>query len=498
MEQVRTRVYFALLGLSEVVMDDKRFDWFPVLQSSALEPLMEDLSSCAMETYVGKGLSSIGANPAKRNMDLRSIATHFISALYQAQIRVAGNQYKVSVPRGKGDYDTKDRGIQTDSKIRYSYNYVTRVFECLKSLGWVDVTDHEVKKHHTLIHPAGRLAEVFKEVGYVWQPALQLPEELLVRLSDVVRDKNHRPKRNKKGETKRKPLEFEETDSVRAHRSVLYGINSYVVRHCITLALNDRELAELEEEQAKNQEYKKYRYVDFFQTQLVRSFSRGSFEKGGRFYRGWWQNILSGYRRYILIDGVRTVEVDFCNMSLRMLYAQSKIDYPDDVDAYDFGLDNWKKKDDPRRPVIKEFVNALLNDEDEVYKLKAEDKEVLGGLDHDHMMNLLKQIHPRIFDIILKGGGQFIQNLDSQIAQEILLVLLRENITCLPIHDSFIVQYQHADRLVEVMEAVFLKQLGKRGVVEITEGKSNGELDEDSVMSKFLKSWKDHELSEKK
>ena len=112
------------------------------------------------------------------------------------------------------------------------------------------------------------------------------------------------------------------------------------------------------------------------------------------------------------------------------------------------------------------------------------------------MMNLLKQTHPIIFDKILEGGGQLIQNLDSQIAQQILLILLRENITCLPIHDSFIVQYQHADRLVDVMETVFLEKLGKRGVVERTEGKLNREVDDDSIMGKFLQSWKDHELGE--
>jgi hypothetical protein len=160
-------------------------------------------------------------------------------------------------------------------------------------------------------------------------------------------------------------------------------------------------------------------------------------------------------------------------------------------------LDNWKKKDDPRREVIKKFVNALLNDEDKVYKLKAKDKKVLGGLDYDHMMNLLKQTHPLIFDKIREGRGQFIENLDSQIAQDVLLILLRENIICLPIHDSFIVQYQHSDRLVEVMETVFLEKLGKRGVVERTEGKLNRDLNDDSIMGKFLQSWKDHELGER-
>jgi hypothetical protein len=96
--------------------------------------------------------------------------------------------------------------------------------------------------------------------------------------------------------------------------------------------------------------------------------------------------------------------------------------------------------------------------------------------------------YTRMFDKILAGGGQFIQNLDSQIAQQILLILLREQITCLPIHDSFIVQYQHADRLVEAMGTVFIEHLSKRGVVETTEGKSNRELDGDSIMGKFLQS----------
>ena len=479
-----------------MTISDRRFDWFARLESHSLEPLIEELTIRAKEACVVEGGSTRGVNILKRNAAIDAIAVHFISALYQTQAPGSASQYKVGVPMWTGNYKAKDGGPLNAKKIRYSHTYVKIVFECLKSLGWVDVTEHLVKKHHTLMQPAGHLAWVVKEVGYVWHKVDPHSEQWLIKLSDVKRVQSGRSIRNKKGKTEKVSVPVETIGSVPAHRSTLYEINSHLVRHCITLALNDRELEELEEKQAENVKKLQYKCVDFFQTQLICTFSRGSFDKGGRFYHGWWQNILSDYRRYILIDGVRTVEVDFCNMSLRMLYAQSDIDYPDNVDAYDFGLDNWKKKYDPRREVIKKFVNALLNDEDKVYKLKAKDKKVLGGLDHDHMMNLLKQTHPLIFDKILEGDGQFIQNLDSQIAQQILLILLRENITCLPIHDSFIVQYQHADRLVDVMETVFLEKLGKRGVVERTEGKLNRELDDDSIMGKFLQSWKDHELGE--
>ncbi|MEC8118454.1 MAG: hypothetical protein VX132_01120 [Actinomycetota bacterium] len=43
--------------------------------------------------------------------------------------------------------------------------------------------------------------------------------------------------------------------------------------------------------------------INFYQTQIVRIYARGQTNKGGRFYRGWWQHVLSAVRRHILIDG---------------------------------------------------------------------------------------------------------------------------------------------------------------------------------------------------
>jgi hypothetical protein len=42
--------------------------------------------------------------------------------------------------------------------------------------------------------------------------------------------------------------------------------------------------------------------IDLSKRTLTRMFTNGSFEEGGRFYRGWWQNVPSEYRKFITID----------------------------------------------------------------------------------------------------------------------------------------------------------------------------------------------------
>tara|TARA_R110000744_G_scaffold149474_2_gene262622 strand:+ start:48 stop:1496 length:1449 start_codon:yes stop_codon:yes gene_type:complete len=474
------------------VMNDNRFDWFARLGADFVPDFVAQLVDSAVESYSESEKSGKGVNLHARNAAFYEIASQIVSALYQSQTPLADGMYKVSVPKGAGNYNQGLDGELDAKKIRFSFRYVTQVLECLKQLGWVKVTEHVINKHHTLIAPYGKLAREFKRIGYVWHPSAPKPEVLLVELKDVVRDKNGKAKRNKKGKTKKISLKVKSTEATISKRSALYTINTNLVQHCYSLDLNDAELEKFEAKQAIKLKVD-YKCVDFFQIQLYRIFSRGSYEKGGRFYRGWWQNILSDYRKHILIDGVRTVEVDYCNMSIRMLYAKIDHEYPIGLDAYSLGLPNWEGKQDPRRKIIKQFINALLNDEDGVYKLKKKDVQILG-LDHEQMLALVKKVHGPIFDLITAGGGQGIQYEDSQITQDIILELLNDNITCLPVHDSFIVQHQHADSLVAVMKSVFKKRLGVYGVVDMVEGHRNIQIDSDSVMGKFLQAWKDHDF----
>ncbi|KRB79935.1 hypothetical protein [Noviherbaspirillum sp. Root189] len=89
---------------------------------------------------------------------------------------------------------------------------------------------------------------------------------------------------------------------------------------------------------------------------LVRIFNNNSFSQGGRFYRGWWQNMESEYRPFISINGKQTVEIDFSGLHIRMLYAKLGIDYQDDPYIID-GV----AKNSPQRKMLKTALLTMLN-----------------------------------------------------------------------------------------------------------------------------------------
>ena len=78
--------------------------------------------------------------------------------------------------------------------------------------------------------------------------------------------------------------------------------------------------------------------IDFSRRTLVRIFSNGSFKEGGRFYRGWWQNVPSGYRKNITIDSKKTCEYDFSQLNPHMIYFAHNYEMGTE-DAYDRVLD---------------------------------------------------------------------------------------------------------------------------------------------------------------
>jgi len=233
-----------------------------------------------------------------------------------------------------------------------------------------------------------------------------------------------------------------------------------------------------------------HRYLDFAQVQMTRIFARGSMNKGGRFYQPWWQNMLSSYRKYILIDGESTVECDFTAMSLSQLYAKEGITYTKGEDPYDLGLPNWLGPKDERRGAIKKFVNALLNDEDSIYELRAKQSRIVDGLTHDQLFKLLCSKHPDITHYMDQKIGLQLHCEDSSIADVIMSFCNKSGIVALPVHDSFIVKKTHEGELIQIMTRAFQGQYSSSGFVAIyVEQGIDQQLDQGSIMGKYLKSW---------
>ena len=184
-------------------------------------------------------------------------------------------------------------------------------------------------------------------------------------------------------------------------------------------------------------------------------------DRGGRLYGGWWQTIPKDDRRFITINGRPTVEVDFSEIHPTMLYLLDGQSAPERI--YDLGL--TREGDPPynpqvephksRRKIIKTFVNALINDErHQTHKLSKSRAKKLG-LSHEELKELVLQKHPVIAKALGSDIGVYLQYLDSEIAVRVLVQLMEQGITALPIHDSFCVQEEFVPELEAAMQHAY-------------------------------------------
>ena len=136
-------------------------------------------------------------------------------------------------------------------------------------------------------------------------------------------------------------------------RDNLNIINDCLKRHWSDLYLSDDEWEKLQRSLVGNKKYD-YTPIRLHRQTIRRIFNSTSFDTGGRFYGGWWQNIPSAYRGLITIDGKRTAEFDYGRLHPTMLYAKKGLTLSED--AYDIGVG----KGDEHRDVIKQLFNAMV------------------------------------------------------------------------------------------------------------------------------------------
>ncbi|MEC9076555.1 MAG: hypothetical protein VX907_01345 [Pseudomonadota bacterium] len=54
---------------------------------------------------------------------------------------------------------------------------------------------------------------------------------------------------------------------------------------------------------------------------------------------------------------------------MRLPYASEGVELDLNTDVYNLGFDDWMEETDPKRPIIKPYVDAVLNDENECFKV---------------------------------------------------------------------------------------------------------------------------------
>ena len=115
----------------------------------------------------------------------------------------------------------------------------------------------------------------------------------------------------------KKQVEYLETPAVTEMRDNLRLINSCLAKHYPDIRIKDDDWIVLQKRIMADPDK---RPIDLTRRMLVRIFSNGRFDHGGRFYRGWWENVPSEYRKYITIDSKQTNDFDYSQLNPHMVY----------------------------------------------------------------------------------------------------------------------------------------------------------------------------------
>ena len=204
--------------------------------------------------------------------------------------------------------------------------------------------------------------------------------------------------------------------------------------------------------------------VDTSQRVLRRVFNNGSFEEGGRLYGGFWQNMKKEDREdCLLIDGEPLVELDYGQMSVNLLYGLAKTK-PPVGDLYDLSEQSIPIE---CRPGIKKFVNALIASSKPLARMPKKTRETIPKrFSYREVKEAVKERHAQIADFFEVGVGPRLMRLESDIMTEVLLRLIDQRVTALPIHDAILVRRDRVPEAKAIMIEVFQEVVGVEPVVE--------------------------------
>ena len=281
-------------------------------------------------------------------------------------------------------------------------------------------------------------------------------EELLEMLNEIPEHPAIHLKSNLDTETillrnivdnKRVLVDYEEDAFTDKARKKLRTINQCFTRHWVDLRILDKDVLALQERLFDDTEKQP---VDLTKKMIVRIFSNNSFEEGGRFYRGWWQNVPSEYRPHITIDGKATVEHDYSQLNPNMIYSVYNKELGSE-DAYS------RVAGPEHRDVVKQAFNAMFQ-HDRMLDRKPDGIDLDAiGMSWRELKKAILDAHKPIKDYFFNGLGNRLQFEDSIIAENIMLQFAKMDAPALPIHDSFIMHHGFSTygELEEAMRRAF-------------------------------------------
>jgi len=197
---------------------------------------------------------------------------------------------------------------------------------------------------------------------------------------------------------------------------------------------------------------------------VVRIFNHGSFALGGRFYGGWWQHIRRDARRWILLDGVPTIEADYRGFNPAVLLAKAEQPIPDDPYSLIPGVSESEELRNHAKSTLAALLNSTTGNTEEPKGFDV----VKHGMTRDEFRQSVMDAFPMLQSLLGQQTGMKLQREESDLAERVMLHFIEQGHPILPIHDAFMVQEHLKSELVQSMKDAFEDRYGQIPQVKIT------------------------------
>jgi hypothetical protein len=202
--------------------------------------------------------------------------------------------------------------------------------------------------------------------------------------------------------------------------------------------------------------------VDASRRRLKRLFSDGSFDRHGRLYGGFWIDLPGAERlEDLTIAGSPVVALDYGQMSIRLLYAKAGV-APHFEDAYAVpGLEG-------HREGAKKLLNSVLAASAPLRRLPKDTRALLPRpMPVARALRLVADFHRPVAEHFSRGLMLELMYRESEIVVRVLLRLVDEGVTALPVHDSIVVAEEHEEAAAAAMRDCFREATGHEAVVRV-------------------------------
>lgn len=260
-------------------------------------------------------------------------------------------------------------------------------------------------------------------------------------------------------------VNYEDTKFTNAQREILQKYNELLSRTFVDIPYLEEPVATWVN--SKGEEHKAW--INQTDKVVKRIFNENRWDRGGRYFGGFWQKLSSDLRSMLWINDHPTIELDFSAMHPSLLAIKEGITDPEPFYDYDEQvLPEAITQSEQQRKLFKSLFLIIFNTSTKRAAFRAFRNNQTSGsveksLSNEQLNKVVSVIisrHPYLKKYFFSRVATSLMFQESQITEVLLKAYTEDDTPILSVHESFIVQVKHAAKLANDMKSASKEVLG--------------------------------------